>query len=188
MVTLSEHAGARRAAIAAGGLYRWAFRGGASGEAYRALVAGLVDWLLEQGAGSGKRFVPVTYETPNGMPLQWRWTGKGEPRDVVIALAADQGQRADTLRFDAGGRAELRLPPGVYRYAASEGEGAERGVVAVDAYSDEWRPAVPVVTPHAGTPGGWLTGVALRDRWWLFAVAIAAFTAEWAWRRREGLP
>src|SRR5207249_1639109 len=78
MVTLSEHAGARRAAIAAGGLYRWAFRGGASGEAYRALVAGLVDWLLEQGAGSGKRFVPVTYETPNGMPLQWRWTGKGE--------------------------------------------------------------------------------------------------------------
>jgi len=188
MVTLSEHAGARRAAIAAGGLYRWAFRGGASGEAYRALVAGLVDWLLEQGAGSGKRFVPVTYETPNGMPLQWRWTGKGEPRDVVIALAADQGQRADTLRFDAGGRAELRLPPGVYRYAASEGEDAERGVVAVDAYSDEWRPAVPVVTPHAGTPGGWLTGVALRDRWWLFAVAIAAFTAEWAWRRREGLP
>ena len=123
MVTLSEHAGARRAAIAAGGLYRWAFRGGASGEAYRALVAGLVDWLLEQGAGSGKRLVPVTYETPNGMPLQWRWTGKGEPRDVVIALAADQGQRVDTLRFDAGGRAELRLPPGVYRYAASEGEG-----------------------------------------------------------------
>ena len=188
MVTLSEHAGARRAAIAAGGLYRWAFRGGASGEAYRALVAGLVDWLLEQGAGSGERFVPVTYETPNGMPLQWRWTGKGEPRDVVIALAADQGQRVDTLRFDAGGRAELRLPPGVYRYAASEGEDAERGVVAVDAYSDEWRPAVPVVTSHAGTPGGWLTGVALRDRWWLFAVAIAAFTAEWAWRRREGLP
>ena len=188
MVTLSEHAGARRAAIAAGGLYRWAFRGGASGEAYRALVAGLVDWLLEQGARSGKRFVPVTYETPNGMPLQWRWTGKGEPRDVVIALAADQGRRVDTLRFDAGGRAELRLPPGVYRYAASEGEGAERGVVAVDAYSDEWRPAVPVVTSHAGTPGGWLTGVALRDRWWLFAVAIAAFTAEWAWRRREGLP
>ncbi len=188
MVTLSEHAGARRAAIAAGGLYRWAFRGGASGEAYRALVAGLVDWLLEQGAASGERFVPVTYETPNGMPLQWRWTGKGEPRDVVISLAADQGQRVDTLRFDAGGRAELRLPPGVYRYAASEGERGERGVVAVDAYSDEWRPAVQVVTPHGGAPGGWLTGVALRDRWWLFAVAIAAFTAEWAWRRREGLP
>ncbi len=188
MVTLSEHAGARRAVIAAGGLYRWAFRGGASGDAYRALVAGLVDWLLEQGAGSGERFAPVTYDVANGMPVQWRWTGRAEPRDVVLSLAADQRQRIDTLRFDAGGRAELRLPPGVYRYAASDGEGAERGVVAVDTYSDEWRPAVPVLAPQPGTPGGWLTSVPLRDRWWLFVVAIAAFATEWACRRREGLP
>jgi len=188
MVTLAQHAGARRAVIAAGGLYRWAFRGGASGEAYRALVAGLVDWLLEQGAGSGERFAPVTYETPNGMPLQWRWTGKGEPRDVVISLTADQAQRVDTLRFDAGGRAELRLPPGLYRYAATDRGSAERGVVVVDTYSDEWRPAAPVVAPQPGTSGGRLTGVALRDRWWLFVLVIAASATEWAWRRREGLP
>ena len=188
MVVLSERAGARRAVIAAGGLYRWAFRGGASAEAYRALVAGLVDWLLEQGAGSRQRFAPVTYETPNGIPLQWRWTGKGEPSDVVVSLAADPGHRIDTLRFDAGGRAELRLPPGVYRYAASHGGGAERGVVAVETYSDEWRPAVPMLVPQSGTPGVRLTSVALRDRWWLFVVVIAALVAEWAWRRREGLP
>ena len=187
MVALSERAGARRAVIAAGGLYRWAFRGGASAEAYRALVAGLVDWLLEQGVGSKERFAPVTYETPNGIPLQWRWTGKGEPSDVVVSLAADPGHRIDTLRFDAGGRAELRLPPGVYRYAASHGGGAERGVVAVDTYSDEWRPAVPILVPQSGTPGVQLTSVALRDRWWLFVVVIAALVAEWAWRRREGL-
>ena len=188
MVALSERAGARRAVIAAGGLYRWAFRGGASAEAYRALVAGLVDWLLEQGTGHRERFAPVTYETPNGIPLQWRWTGKGEPSDVVVSLAADPGHRIDTLRFDAGGRAELRLPPGVYRYAASDGRGAERGVVAVDTYSDEWRPAVPILVPQSGTPGGRLTSVALRDRWWLFVVVIVALVAEWAWRRREGLP
>jgi len=30
--------------------------------------------------------------------------------------------------------------------------------------------------------------VALRDRWWLFVLAIAAFATEWAWRRRQGLP
>ncbi len=188
MVALSERAGPRRAVIAAGGLYRWAFRGGASAEAYRALVAGLVDWLLEQGVGSKERFAPVTYETPNGIPLQWRWTGKGEPSDVVVSLAADPGHRIDTLRFDAGGRAELRLPPGVYRYAASDRGGAERGVVAVDTYSDEWRPAVPILVPQSGTLGGRLTSVALRDRWWLFVVVIAALVAEWAWRRREGLP
>jgi len=188
VVTLSARAGARRAVIAAGGLYPWALRGGASGEAYRALVAALVDWSLEQGAGSGERVAPVVYDVPNGLPLLWRWTGRGEPRDVVISLAADQGQRVDTLRFDANGRAELRLAPGVYRYAASDGGGTERGVVAVDTYSDEWRPAVPVLAPHSGTPGGRLTTLALRDRWWLFVVAVAAFAAEWAWRRREGLP
>src|SRR5437016_78777 len=86
-----------------------------------------------------------------------------------------------------GGRAELRLPPGVYRYAASDGGGAERGIVAVETYSDEWRPAVPILVPQSGTPGVQLTSVALRDRWWLFVVVIAALVAEWAWRRREGL-
>ena len=188
IVTLSERAEARRAVIGAGGLYRWAFRGGASGEAYRALVAGLVDWLLTQGAGSSERFHPVTYETPNGTPVLWRWSGAGEPRSAVLSLTAERGQRVDTLRFDAGGRAELRLSPGVYRYTASDGEGAEHGVVVVDAYSDEWRPAVPVLAPQPGTPEGRLAGVALRDRWWLFVLAIAAFAAEWAWRRRVGLP
>ena len=190
VVTLSERAGARRAVIAAGGLYRWAFRGGASGEAYRALMAGLVDWLLADGAGSRERFHPVTYETPNGMPLQWHWTSAGEPRSVILSLSAESGQRVDTLRFDAGGRAELHLPPGVYRYAAGDAAGAdaERGVVVVDTYSDEWRPTAPVLTPQPGTPGNRLSGVALRDRWWLFVVVIGALVAEWAWRRREGLP
>ena len=190
VVTLSENAGARRATIAAGGLYRWAFRGGASGDAYRALVAGLVDWLLAAGAASGERFLPVAYEVPNGMPSLWKWTGSGEPRNVVVSLTADGGQRVDTLRFDAGGRAELRLPPAVYRYAPADGGagGTERGVVVVDTYSDEWRPAASVLASQVGSPTGRLTGVGLRDRWWLFVVAIAAFAAEWAWRRREGLP
>ncbi len=190
VVTLSQRAGARRALIAAGGLYRWAFRGGASGEAYRALVAGLVDWLLAERAGSGERFRPVTYETPNGMPVLWRWSGSGEPRDVVVSFAASATQRVDTLRFDADRRAELHLPPGVYRYAAGEAAGgsAERGVVAVDTYSDEWRPVVPVLTPQPGMSRDGLSGIALRDRWWLFVVVIGALVAEWAWRRREGLP
>ena len=190
VVTLSQNAGARRATIAAGGLYRWAFRGGASGDAYRAVVAGLVDWLLAEGAGSGERFLPVAYEVPNGLPSLWKWTGSGEPRNVVVSLTADGAQRVDTLWFDAGGRAELRLPPEAYRYAAADGGGGgtERGVVAVETYSDEWRPAASLLASQVGSPTGRLTGVGLRDRWWLFVVAIAAFAAEWAWRRREGLP
>jgi len=186
VIALSQRDGKRRATIAAGGLYRWAFRGGASAEAYRALVAGLTDWLLAGGTGSGERFVPVTTVTVNGLPLQWRWTAAGDPRDVVLSLATARGQQQDTLRFDAGGRAELWLPPGQYRYAAAEGP--ERGLVAVDTYSDEWRPAPVVVAPQPGATGGRLAGVALRDRWWLFVAAIAAFAGEWAWRRRQGLP
>jgi hypothetical protein len=186
VIALSQRDGKRRAVIAAGGLYRWAFRGGASGEAYRALVAGLTDWLLAGGAGSRERFVPVTNVVPNGLPVSWRWSGAGEPRDVVLSLTTGRGRQQDTLRFDAGGRAELWLPPGEYRYAAVEGP--ERALVVVDTYSDEWRPAPVSVTAHVGASGGQLASVSLRDRWWLFVVAIAAFAGEWAWRRRQGLP
>ena len=186
VLLLSDRDGRRRAVIAAGGLYRWAFRGGASGEAYRALMAALTDWLLNQGAGSGERFLPITYETANGMPSMWRWTGAGEPRDVAISLTLEARQRVDTLRFDAGGRAELRLPPGAYQYSASGG--LERGLIVVDDYSDEWRPTAAVLASRPGAAEGRLVPVALRDRWWLFVLAIAAFTAEWAWRRRQGLP
>ena len=188
VLVLSEKDGSRRAVIAAGGLYRWAFRGGASGEAYRALMAALADWLLAQGAGSGERFLPVTYEVPSGMPVLWRWTGSGAPRKVVVSLTAAGPPRVDTLRFDAGGRAELRLTPGTYRYAAADGGGQERGLVAVDTYSDEWRPAAVTLVPQPGAPADRLRSVALRDRWWLFVAAIALFAAEWAWRRRQGLP
>ncbi|HYL54088.1 MAG TPA: hypothetical protein VEU73_00785 [Gemmatimonadales bacterium] len=186
VLLLSEREGRRRAVIAAGGLYRWAFRGGASAEAYRALVAGLTDWLLEKGAGRGERFVPITYDVPNGMPTVWSWAGSGGARDVVLSLAAENRQRIDTLRFDAGGRAELRLPPGAYRYSVADGP--EHGLVIVDDYSDEWRPATPVLTSQPGASEGRLVPVPLRDRWWLFVLAIAAFATEWAWRRRQGLP
>jgi hypothetical protein len=186
VVVLSERGGHRRALLAAAGLYRWAFRGGVSAEAYRALVAALTDWLLASSSAAGERFAPVTNEVSNGMPLAWRWTGRGEPRPIILALTAERQQRVDTLRFDAGGRAELDLPPDVYRYAATDG--AERGLVAVDLYSDEWRPGAALLASQAGGAGTPLGRVALRDRWWLFVLAIALFATEWAWRRRAGLP
>ena len=186
VIVLSQVGGARRATVVASGLFRWAFRGGASAEAYRAVVAALADWLLVGGEGRGERFLPVTYETPNGLPLVWRWAGSVAPRDAVVTLTAGGVARTDTLRFDATGRAELSLPPGVYAYGAASG--AERGIVAVETYSDEWRPAAPLVHPQPGGAAGRPAGTALRDRWWLFVIAIAAFATEWAWRRRQGLP
>jgi hypothetical protein len=190
VVWVASAAGARRAVIAAGGLYRWVFRGGASGVAYRALVAGLVDWLLgEPEAGRGL-VAPVVPEAANGLPLEWRWQGRGEPRPVVLRLSSAERDRRDTLRFDAGGRAALWLPPGIYRYAAAGAgaEGAARGVVAVEEYSDEWRWARPALAPHGGRAAERPAALQLRERWWLFAAAAAALVAEWAWRRRAGMP
>ncbi len=186
VVLLEERDGVRRATVTAAGLYRWAFRGGASAEAYRALVAALADWLLGGGAGGGERAAPVAFETANGLPLAWQWTGAGSPHDLAVALTSPTGERVDTLRFDAGGRAELLLTPGVYRYALRGGP--EHGIVAVETYSDEWRPTAPALRAQEGAPAGRLASVGMRDRWWLFALAIAAFAAEWAWRRRQGFP
>ena len=186
VAVLAERRGQRRVTLAATGLWRWGFRDGASDVAYRTLIGAITDWLLGGGAGSGERFTPLTYEVANGLPLLWRWTGKSAPQDVAMTIDGPGGVRADTLRFDAGGHAELRLAPGTYRYAAASGD--ERGLVAVEAYSDEWRPSPPALTSQPGLGGGRRESLALRDRWWLFAIAIAAFAAEWAWRRRQGLP
>jgi len=193
VLLLTERAGQRRVDIAGAGLYRWAFRGGASEEAYRALVAALAEWLLEGdgGKGRGEKVLPEARVVANGRPIVWRWTGAGEPRDVAVTLTREGGktggaERRDTLEFDAQGRSELGLPPGVYRYAVQGGAG--EGLIAVESYSDEWRPAAPALVAHGGAAAGRLDAVAARDRWWLFALAIAAFTAEWAWRRRQGLP
>lgn len=188
VVTVSETAErGRQVSVTAAGLWRWAFRGGAAQEAYRSLVASLTDWLFgEQGVGSRERAVPVSREAPNGLPLVWRWTGRGDPQPLVVNLTGDGGSRTDTLRFDAAGRAELALPPGVYRYAIAGGN--ERGMVAVETFSDEYRPRAPALRSQAGEPLGRFETVGLRDRWWLFVIAIGAFAAEWAWRRRQGLP
>ncbi|HYS19714.1 MAG TPA: vWA domain-containing protein [Gemmatimonadales bacterium] len=190
IVTVSERAGTRRVTVAAAGLWRWAFRGGASEQAYRSLIASLADFLLgDAREGRGGKVVPVTSETPNGLPLIWRWSGSGPPTDVVLLLDDGRRERTDTLRFDADGRAELRLPPGVYRYTvAGSTQGGWGGLVAVEEYSDEWRPSAPTLRAQPGQSAARRVSAGLRDHWWLFVLAIAAFVGEWAWRRRQGLP
>ncbi|PYP72041.1 MAG: hypothetical protein DMD41_10390 [Gemmatimonadetes bacterium] len=108
------------------------------------------------------------------------------PATAVVTLNDGRRERIDTLRFDADGRAELRLPPGVYRYAV--GSGPTQGLVAIEEYSDEWRPSAPTLRAQTGVTAARRVSQGLRDRWWLFVVAIVAFVGEWAWRRRQGLP
>ncbi len=187
IVTLEERNGERIATVRAAGLWRWAFRGGAAQEGYRSVVAALVDWLLrERGAGNRQRAAPVALEAPNGLPIVWRWTSPDTSRPLAITSRSDDTTRTDTLRFDAAGRAELLLPPGVYRYTLSGGP--EQGVVAVETYSDEWLPHTPALSAQPGEATSRFASIGLRDRWWLFVIAIAALATEWALRRRQGLP
>lgn len=187
VVTLRQRAdGQRVAALRASGLWRWAFRGGAAEVAYRALLAGVTDWLLRGTTGPTERFAPVVPEAPQGTPLTWRWSAPGTPGDVALRVSGPAGDRVDTLRFDASGHATLRWPVGIHRFAALDGP--ERGLVAVETYSDEWRRAPVTLAAQDGTTGRLRLRRGVRDAWWLFALAIAAFAAEWTWRRRAGLP
>ena len=187
IITLEERNGQRIATVTAAGLWRWAFRGGAAEEGYRSVVAALVDWLLgERGAGRRERAAPVALESPNGVPIAWHWTSPDSARALVITLRSNDATRTDTLRFDPAGRAELLLPPGVYRYALSGGP--EQGVVAAETYSDEWLPRVPALTAQPGEATARVASIGLRDRWWLFVIATLALATEWALRRRQGLP
>ena len=187
IVTLEQRDGRRVASVTAAGLWRWAFRGGAAEQAYRSVIAALVDWLLgEQAAGSRERTIPESFEVANGLPIVWRWTSSDTARPVGITLRSGATTGTDTLRFDAGGRARLLLPPGIYRYTLSGGP--EQGVVAVETYSDEWLPRAPALSAQPGEAIARVASVGLRDRWWLFVIAILALATEWALRRRQGLP
>jgi hypothetical protein len=191
VIVLHDSAGARRVTVLGTGLWRWGFRGGAPGEVYRTLVATLADWLLGSQSGAGaERFAPAQPETPNGLPVVWRWTGVGTPVPAPVVLEPGPGRGAvtDTLTFDASGRAELRLPPGRYRWRAAPGGGPEHGMFVVEEYSDEWRSAPATVTDQPGETSAARREAGPRDQWWWYALVVAAFAAEWAWRRRQGLP
>ena len=52
-------AGRRRVVLGVGGLWRWASRGGVAAEAYRALVASLTDWLIEDRSGAAPGLIAL---------------------------------------------------------------------------------------------------------------------------------
>lgn len=180
----------RRVTVAADGLWRWAFRGGSSEQAYRAWVAATTSWLLG-GADSARGTArPVRPVVQSGRPVAFEWAAPGAPRDVIVGwtAVADTGRRpttrTDTLRFDGAGRALAWLTPGEYRYRLSEG-GA--GTVAVEAYSDELVPRPVTLTARDAQAPRPSSRSAARDWLWLFGIAVAALAAEWLLRRRMGL-
>ena len=178
----TDTAGQRELTTAGAGVWRWAFRGGAAAEAYRALVAAGVDWLLASEVPARQASLGAAGVTTRGTPVAFRWRGDSPPESLAVTLEAGGETQTVNLRFDADGVALVPLEPGVYAWSAP----AARGVAVVEPYSDEFVPR-PVAGLTAGAAGFTWVETYARERWWLFMIALVAFAAEWAWRQRRGL-
>ena len=179
-----DSAGIRRIVVGVDGLWRWDFRGGASEQGYRALVASSVSWLLggaEAAAGKARPFKQVVEQ---GRPVAFEWVGEGAASPIPIVLSADTGTRQDTLVFDGAGRAELMLPPGIWRYRMT---GGGEGTVAVEEFSAELLPHPRTLAAREAAASPGRTRIPVRSWLWLFAVGVVAFSGEWLARRRLGL-
>jgi hypothetical protein len=176
----------RRVAVAADGLWRWPFRGGAGEQSYRAWVAATTSWLLSGSDSARGVAKPIQPVVPNGRPVVFEWTGTGSPVPQRLVWLGPSGERADTLHFDGEGRAAVWLPPGEYRYRL-DGSGAEAGTVAVEQYSDELIPRPVTLTAREGRIARPIGRTTARDWLWLFAICVLAFSGEWLARRRLGL-
>jgi hypothetical protein len=174
----------RSAVVAVDGLWRWAFRGGASEQTYRTWVAATTSWLLGGADSSRGAARPVRDVVSNGRPVVFEWTAPGSPVALGIAWSGEGAPRADTLRFDGSGHAAVWLRPGEYRYRLSGGGG---GAVAVEQYSDELLPRPVVLTSHEGRSPVGSGRRAARDWLWLFGLCVVGLAAEWIARRRLGL-
>ena len=179
-----DSAGRRQILMAADGLWRWAFRGGASEQAYRALVASSVTWLLGGVDTAIGRARPIRPVVANARPVVFERIGGAAPAALPISLEGSGGTRRDTLRFDGAGHAELWLPVGTYRYRLEGGGG---GSIAVEEFSEEWLPRPVGLTEQPSVPPGAAAHASVRQWIWLFALCIAGLAGEWWTRRRLGL-
>ena len=175
----------RVAVVAASGLWRWRFRGGAASDAFTALWGSIFDWLAAQRADK-RAAVPDERLVRAGDPIRWR---RGSPTDTVVSIALRErgATRVDslTLRFPANATIveSKPMPPGIYDASVRGGT----ALVVVNA-SREWLPRAMRVSA-GGVRGSVASDNAprLRDKGWAYALAILMLCAEWVLRRRRGM-
>ena len=174
--------------VAASGLWRWRFRGGASADAFTALWGSLFDWLAAERADR-RAAVPTGIVARAGEPVRWH-RGSATDSSVLVVLrrvARNDSTRVDsvTLRFhgDATIAESPALPPGLYTATVRGGS----TMLAVN-NAREWLPRAPRV--KAGAVGGGVPVDAaprLRSAGWAYALLLILLCAEWVVRRRLGM-
>jgi hypothetical protein len=184
-----DSAGTRKMTTVGTGLWRWAFRGGASREAYRTLLAAGVDWLLGGEPVERGQSLVVSSVVTRGEPVVFSWDQGRAPDSLVVSFgtATQDTVISAVLSFDGEGTAVQHLPPGVYRWRVPE-DRQYGGLVVVESYSEEYPPRV--VGLRATEPEGSLVlmETSARDCWILYVLVVLALAGEWAWRHQRGLP
>ena len=174
--------------VAASGLWRWRFRGGASADAFTALWGSLFDWLAAERADR-RAAVPTGVALRAGDPVRWHRGTVSDTSVLVVLRRVTRGDSARvdsmTLRFrgDATVAESPALSPGVYAATVRGGT----TMLAVN-NAREWLPRAPRV--RAGAIGGGApadSAPRLRNAGWAYALLLLVLCTEWVLRRRVGM-
>jgi len=178
----------RWAAVLARGTWRWAARGGAARQAYRALYSGLAGWLLEAGDSTPVEMV----DRAPGADIRIGWRIAPDVRDLAITLEDSIGAELWSAQVAEPDTVLVGpwLPVGQNRFTAS-GESAagmfEIGhPFSVHAPVGEAAPRASQA-PIALSPAGRDSPAPRRRALWPFVLSAVLLCAEWLWRRRIGL-
>ena len=184
-VVTGRDAPRRIVTVTASGFWRWRFRGGASADAYAALIGGVFDWLAAERADR-RGAVPDEGILRSGQPVRWR-RGSSVDSLVRVGLRRRGGGPADSilLRFAPGTTVQesAPMPPGVYDVTVPGGQ----ALLSVNA-SAELLPERPrLASANVGRRSNLADARGARGNGWLYALVIVLLCAEWVLRRRMGL-
>ena len=185
IVAGSETSGRRRAVVAASGLWRWRARAGVPGDAYNALWGALIDWVSRT-RPDARSALPEAQAVREGDVITWR-RGGADTAVTVVVRRRERTDRADTLHlvFSGGSTTAQSAPLRAGEYVVSVPGGSATIVVN---RSREWLPARQTIQAQTVSGEGPRSpATPLRDRWWPYAIVLAALCSEWVWRRRVGL-
>ena len=196
VIAVDASGGRRRAVVLAGGLWRWAFRGGAELAAYRRVWSAVGGWLVGGRVAVATADVePEPRVVPRGQTVVWRAAGyEGQAlRFRVIADGAEVQDTVITVSLDGIARSSA-LPPSEYRYEVSDpdaGEARGSGRFDVERFVPElrWPIADPdVAVRTAGVSGSTrVGGRRLRTSVLPYLLLIGILSLEWYLRRERGL-
>lgn len=176
----------RIAVVGAAGLWRWAFKGGPSADAFEAFWGSVFDWLVAESADA-RAATPAASYVRAGEIVRWRkGTGADSMVDVLVTPRGSTAQ-GDTihLRFGPTGAAaeSPALAPGLYDVSSEGG----RSLLAVNASFEmiPRRPAVVTADIEGVAPAGERRGS--RRTSGVFVTLVLILCTEWFLRRRLGL-